>query len=69
MMYEANLSIFCVDGAVEGIISSYPDRLLRFLKDRDHEGSSVSMVVRDTPDSPFREVNDPEQVYRELGAQ
>ena len=64
--YEANVSILCVDGAVEGIISNCPRRLMEFLAARDHEGSSISMVVRDTPDSGFREVNDPDQVYKEL---
>lgn len=66
-MYEANLSIYCVDGATEGIISSDPKRLMKFLTDRDHEGSYVTMTVRDHPDDdPFREVNDPGEVYREL---
>jgi hypothetical protein len=42
MMYEANLNIVCVDGSIEGIISSDPKRLMGFLKERDHEGSSLS---------------------------
>lgn len=66
MIYEAQLCIMCVDGALEVCESREPERLLKFLKQRDHEGSSVYMTVRDTPDSVFRNVDDPEQVYKEL---
>lgn len=65
-MYEANLSIHSVDGTIYGVISSDAAQLKRFLLAYDHEGSSVSMVVRDDPEKPFREVNDPEQVYKEI---
>ncbi len=64
--YEAQVSIYCVDGMLEGISGSDASRLLTFLKARDHEGSAVSMQVRDTPESPVRSVEDPEAVYREL---
>lgn len=67
MMYEAELSICCVDGSVEIIQSSDPKRLFDYLRERDHEGSSVSMVIRDTPEQT-RHIEDPEQVYRELEA-
>ena len=66
--YAAQVSIYCVDGMLEGIEGSDPRRLLAFLKERDHEGSSVSMVIRDTADSGFRNVDDPEKVYKELEA-
>jgi hypothetical protein len=66
-MYEANLSIYCVDGTIYGCISSEVSILRAFLKQYDHEGSSISIVVRDDPDQmPFREIDDPEQVYKEL---
>lgn len=64
--YAAQVSINCVDGMLEGIEGSDPHRLLTFLHERDHEGSSVTMVVRDTPDSGYRHVDDPERVYKEL---
>ena len=64
--YEANLGISCVDGAVEGIISHDAARLLSYLKERDHEGSSVGMSIRYDPDSPVVHIDNPEEVYKIL---
>jgi hypothetical protein len=64
MIFVANLSINCVDGATEGIISHDPARLLGFLKDRDHEGSSISMIVRPDPEQFIEYYN--EEVVRFL---
>lgn len=49
--YEANLSINCVDGATEGIIASDPLRIYDYLHEHDHEGSSLHMSVRWTPET------------------
>ena len=62
--YDANLSISCVDGAIEGIISSDPTRLHNFLMERDHEGSSIGLSVRFTPEAPIVNIDDPEEVYK-----
>lgn len=67
LFYEANLNIQCVGGECCGCISSNPEFLMRFLRTWDHEGSSVSMAVRDYPEQmPFRQIDDPEQVYNTI---
>lgn len=69
MKKEYQLSIICVDGAMESIQSPDRARVLQFMLARDHEGSSLTLCVRDTPESPVREITDPEAVYRELGGE
>lgn len=46
-MTEYNLSICCVDGSIYGFICDDTGRLWNFLKEYDHEGSSVSLVRKD----------------------
>lgn len=64
--YEANLSIYSVNGTIYGCISSDAEKLLMFLRRYDCEGSTVSMMVRDTPEGKFRPIGGPEKVYKEL---
>lgn len=65
-MYEANLSIYCVDGGtVYGCISGNLKVLNDFLKRYDHEGSTIDLHVRKDPDT-FVEFSDPEAIYRYL---
>lgn len=63
MIYEVQLNILCVDSMVESIQGVDCDRVLEFLKARDHEGSSLTLNVRDTPDSPLRSLDEPERIY------
>lgn len=62
-MIEYNLSIACVDGGIYGFIHHDTNRLWNFLKEYDHEGSSVSLVRRDA--SGFHEIPY-DDIYDEL---
>lgn len=68
MFPQYNLSIACVDGSVYGFICDDKVRLLNFLREYDHEGSTVSMVKRTDPKT-FIDITEPEKIYAELGFQ
>ena len=63
--YEVQLNITCVDGMVEAIQGSDLKRVHGFLTERDHEGSSINLNVRMTPDSGVESYYD-EEAYTKL---
>lgn len=67
-MYEAQLSILSVDGMVYGCQGSDRQKLREFLLDHDHEGSSIHLTVRWTPER-FEIIDDGERIYKELGCE
>lgn len=62
-----NLSIACVDvTTIYGMISCDKSALLGFLERYDHEGSQVSLHKHPIGEKEFINIEDPEDVYREL---
>lgn len=60
---EYNLSICAVNGDIYGFISDDKPRLWKFLREYDHEGSTISLVRKNGPE--FTEV-DYDEIYDEL---
>jgi len=61
-----NLSICFVDGVtIYNIISSDKKLLMNFLDEHDHEGSSIYLTRKS--DDIITTIDNPEQVYKELG--
>jgi hypothetical protein len=60
-----NLSIACVDGdTIYGLISSDKTLLRNFLREHDHEGSSISLIGHEG--DAFEEIPY-DNIYTELG--
>ena len=67
-MGQVNLSICCADGSIYGFICDDYTRLMNFLLQYDHEGSSISLVVRLDDGSFYPTSLHNEDVYKELSA-
>jgi len=63
-MNQYNLSIACVNGWVYGFICEDKNELSNFLREYDHEGSSISLVKR-LPTGAMQTLYN-EEVYIEL---
>jgi hypothetical protein len=65
-MISYNLSISCVDGAIEGIISEDKKRVLMFLLQRDHEGSSLNLIIGKDDSIESKTIYDSDEVIKFL---